>query len=143
MLHKSEHEADVICWNAMIDGYLKCEDLDSAIGLFESMPDKNNGSWNVMISRYAKAGEIEIAQEFFNKMPERDDVSWSAIIYGYIKGDYFKEALRVFHEMQMNGVRPRRYVLSSVLAACANVGALDQVLSIRSSLFYKESGRDN
>ncbi|XP_026458369.1 pentatricopeptide repeat-containing protein At5g66520-like [Papaver somniferum] len=126
MLDKSEEKADVICWNAMIDGYLKCGDLGSAIGLFESMPDKNSGSWNAMISGYAKSGKIDVAQEFFNKMPERDDVSWSAMIDGYIKGGYFKEALRVFHEMQMEGVRPRKYVLSSVLAACANVGALDQ-----------------
>ncbi|KAI3833313.1 hypothetical protein MKW98_006412 [Papaver atlanticum] len=107
MFDESEHEADVICWNAIIVGCLKCGDLDSAIGLFESMPDKNSGPWNVMISGYAKTGKIEIAQD--------------AMIDGYITGSYFKEALRSFHEMQMNGVRPRKYVLSSVLAACAGL----------------------
>ncbi|KAK6911664.1 DYW domain [Dillenia turbinata] len=77
-------DADVICWNAMLDGYLRF-------------------------------GE-----------PERDDISWSAMIDACNKEGYFKEALEVFGKMQRDKVVPKRFVLSSVLAACANLGALDQ-----------------
>ncbi|KAK9083451.1 hypothetical protein Scep_029922 [Stephania cephalantha] len=119
-------EADVVCWNAMIDGYLKCGDVEAATALFEAKEEKNVGSWNAMISGYARCGKIELAEKLFREMPQRDEISWSAIIDGYIKQGCFKEALIVFHEMQNSGARLRKSVLSSVLAACANVGALDE-----------------
>lgn len=121
-----EGDSDIICWNTMVDGYLKCGDVEAAKELFECMPDKNIGSWNAMISGFAKCGMIEEARKLFNEMDKRDEISWSAIIDGYIKGGYYKEALEVFNEMQREDIRPRKFILSSVLAACANVGALDQ-----------------
>ncbi|KAG6646759.1 pentatricopeptide repeat-containing protein At5g66520-like [Carya illinoinensis] len=121
-----EGDSDIICWNAMVDGYLKCGDVEAAKKLFECMPDKNIGSWNAMISGFAKCGMNEEARKLFNEMDKRDEISWSAIIDGYIKGGYYKEALEVFNEMQREDIRPRKFILSSVLAACANVGALDQ-----------------
>ncbi|CAL5378554.1 unnamed protein product [Camellia sinensis] len=119
-------ESDVVCWNAMIDGYMKCGDVEAAKRLFEHMTDKNIGTWNTMISGFARHGMIEEARESFNQMPEKDDISWSAIIDGCNKGGYFKEALEIFHEMQREKIRPRKFVLSSVLASCSNVAALDQ-----------------
>lgn len=119
-------ELDVICCNAMIDGYLKCGDVEAAKELFGSMKDKNIGSWNVMVNGLAKYGKVKEARELFNDMKEKNDISWSGMIDGYIKGGYYKEALEVFNVMQTEKIRPGKFVLSSVLAACANVGALDQ-----------------
>lgn len=125
ILDDENGECDVICCNAMIDGYLKCGQVEAAHELFESMPEKNVGSWNAMISGLARCGMIETARKLFDDMTERDEISWSAIIDGYIKEGCFKEALEVFNEMQREKVRPRKYILSSVLTACANLGALD------------------
>ncbi|GMN44046.1 hypothetical protein TIFTF001_013242 [Ficus carica] len=118
--------SDVVCWNAMIDGCFKFGDVEAAKEVFEQMPSRNIGSWNAMISGFARCGMIELARKFFDEMSERDEISWSAITDGYIKGGYFKEALEVFHLMQKEEIWPRKFILSSVLAACANVGALDQ-----------------
>ncbi|XP_059652280.1 pentatricopeptide repeat-containing protein At5g48910-like [Cornus florida] len=126
MLNDEGEESDVVCWNAMIDGYMKCGDVEAAKELFDGMLKRNVGTWNVMITGFARCGMLEEARKVFDKMPEKDDISWSAIVDGYNKGGYFKEALEIFHEMQREKVRPRKYVLSSLLAACANVGALDQ-----------------
>ncbi|XP_010101867.2 pentatricopeptide repeat-containing protein At5g48910 [Morus notabilis] len=119
-------EIDVVCWNAMIDGCFKFGNVEAAKGVFGEMPSRNVGSWNAMISGFARCGMIETARKFFDEMSERDEISWSAITNGYIKGGYFKEALEVFYLMQREGIGPRKFILSSVLAACANVGALDQ-----------------
>ncbi|PSS28870.1 Pentatricopeptide repeat-containing protein [Actinidia chinensis var. chinensis] len=119
-------ESDVVCWNAMIDGYMKHGDVDGARGMFEAMTEKNIVTWNVMVSGFARLGMIEEARECFDQMPEKDDISWSAIIDGYNGGGYFKEALEIFREMKREKVRPGKFVLSSVLASCANVGALEQ-----------------
>ncbi|KAB2630276.1 pentatricopeptide repeat-containing protein [Pyrus ussuriensis x Pyrus communis] len=119
---------DVVCWNAMIDGYMKCGDVEAAKELFyKHMASKNIGSWNAMVSGLARCGRIKEARELFDGMSERDEISWSAMIDGYIQGGFHKEALEIFNEMQKeNLISPKKFVLSSVLAACANVGAVDQ-----------------
>lgn len=122
----SNGESDVVCFNAMIDGYLRFGNVEAARILFEGFKDKNVGSWNVMISGFARCGMMEEARTLFDEMPVRDDISWSAMIDGYNQGGYFKAGLEIFHKMQEGKIRPRKFVLSSVISACANVGALDQ-----------------
>lgn len=119
-------EPDVVCWNVMIDGYFKCGNVEEAKRVFEDMKEKNIGTWNAMVSGFASCGMIEEAVESFNRMPEKNDLSWSAMIDGYNRGGYYKESLAIFKEMQREKLKPSKFVLSSVLAACANLGALDQ-----------------
>lgn len=126
LLAENKESFDVVCWNAMIDGYLRCADVEAARELFEAMPDKNVGSWNTMVSGLSRLGMIEEARRTFDLMQERDEISWSAMIDGYIRGGCFREALEVFNEMQRKNFQPRKFMLSSVLAACANLGALQQ-----------------
>ncbi|PQP96118.1 pentatricopeptide repeat-containing protein [Prunus yedoensis var. nudiflora] len=128
MLDEAAESNDVICSNAMIDGYMKCGDVEAAKELFEKhMPSKNIGSWNAMVSGLARCGMLKEARELFDGMSEKDEISWSAMVDGYIKGGCHKEALEIFNEMQKeNLLSPRKFILSSVLAACANVGAVDQ-----------------
>ncbi|KAK9070165.1 hypothetical protein SSX86_010565 [Deinandra increscens subsp. villosa] len=117
---------DVVCFNAMIDGYLKSGEIESAWGLFDSGVEKNVGSWNAMVSGLAECGMVEDARKVFDEMPERDEVSWSGMIDGYNKNGCCKEALEVFRAMIREKVRVKKFVLSSVASACANVGSLDQ-----------------
>ncbi|KAI3445430.1 hypothetical protein Pfo_002095 [Paulownia fortunei] len=119
-------KSDVICCNAMIDGYMKFGDVEAARVLFEIMKEKSVGSWNTMISGLCSNEMILEAKNYFNEMPDKDEVSWSAMIDGYNKGGYFKEALEVFGQMQREEIKPSKFVLSGALAACANLGALDQ-----------------
>ena len=120
-------EVDAVCWNAMIDGYLRFGEVEAARELFEGMPDRSMiSTWNAMISGFSRCGMVEVAREFFDEMKERDEISWSAMIDGYIQEGCFMEALEIFHQMQKEKIRPRKFVLPSVLSACANLGALDQ-----------------
>ncbi|KAJ0457131.1 putative tetratricopeptide-like helical domain superfamily, DYW domain-containing protein [Helianthus annuus] len=119
-------EKDVVCFNAMIDGYLKCGEIESASGLFDSMTKKNVGTWNAMVTGLVKCGMVEDARKVFDEMPERDEISWSVMIDGYNKNGCFKEGLEVFRAMLGEEVKPKKFVLSSVASACANVGSLDQ-----------------
>uniref|UniRef100_A0A7N0RJI0 DYW domain-containing protein n=1 Tax=Kalanchoe fedtschenkoi TaxID=63787 RepID=A0A7N0RJI0_KALFE len=102
------------------------EDVGKADVVFKLMRDRSVGSWNVMITGYARCGQIEYARACFDKMSVKDEISWSAMIDGCIKVGCFREALGVFSQMQCEGVELGKHVLSSVLAACANLGALDQ-----------------
>ncbi|KAG6621468.1 hypothetical protein I3842_Q025900 [Carya illinoinensis] len=59
-------------------------------------------------------------------MPKRDVVSCKAIIAGYVQVGCFLVALDLFHKMLQTGPKPNEFTLVSVLAACANLLALDQ-----------------
>lgn len=45
---------DLISWNSMISGYLRCGSIQDAEMLFYSMPEKDVVSWSAMISGYAQ-----------------------------------------------------------------------------------------
>ncbi|KAF9589767.1 hypothetical protein IFM89_028676 [Coptis chinensis] len=65
---------DVVCWNAMIDGYVKYSEMELAKLVFERMV-----SWNTMINGYALVGSIKEAKRLFDEMPERNVVYWNSM----------------------------------------------------------------
>ncbi|XP_057841894.1 pentatricopeptide repeat-containing protein At1g11290, chloroplastic isoform X2 [Cryptomeria japonica] len=79
---------------------------------------------SALVDMYAKCGSIEVARELFDNMPERNLVSCNAMISGYVYNRRYEEALKVFHEMQIAGVKPDSITATSVLPACAYLGAL-------------------
>ncbi|GMH11933.1 hypothetical protein Nepgr_013774 [Nepenthes gracilis] len=81
---------------------------------------------SALIDMYCKCGYLDHASKVFDEMPCRNVVSWSAIISGYVQGDRHIDALRAFQGMLLVNVKPNQTTLSSVLAACAQLGALDQ-----------------
>ena len=60
---------------------------------------------NVLIDIYVKCGRVQKAFELFNQMHRPDVVSGTALIAGYPQNGQGEEALRLFHEMQLAGVK--------------------------------------
>ncbi|KDP26420.1 hypothetical protein JCGZ_17578 [Jatropha curcas] len=81
--------------------------------------------WNVMIDGFVRLGDIGASRKLFNKMPQRSVVSWNVMISGYAQNGFFKEAMDVFHDMQMGDVSPNYITLVSVLPAISRLGALE------------------
>eukprot|EP01018_Ginkgo_biloba_P039546 Gb_03570 [translate_table: standard] len=81
---------------------------------------------NSLVDLYAKCRIIEIARIVFDKMCERDVVSWNAMITGYAQNGYSDEALKVFRQMEVAGVKPDSVTIVSILPACADLAALQQ-----------------
>lgn len=82
---------------------------------------------SVLVDMYSKCGYCDDARKVFNEMPSRNVVSWSTMISGYVLNDRFKDALHLFQEMLMeDDVKPNESTLTSVLTACAQLGAFDQ-----------------
>ena len=61
----------------------------------------------------------------FDCMPERNVVSWSGMIAGYDLNGQDEEALKVFCQALMMGLRPNYFIFSTVLSVCVNITALD------------------
>ncbi|CBI21289.3 unnamed protein product, partial [Vitis vinifera] len=79
-----------------------------------------------IIDMYCKCGKVEMARKAFDRMREKNVKSWSAMVAGYGMHGHAKEALEVFYEMNMAGVKPNYITFVSVLAACSHAGLLEE-----------------
>lgn len=96
---------------------------------------------NSLINMYGKCGEIKHSCSVFDKMSHRTVASWSALIAGYANLGMWSDCLRVFNEMNSEGVlRAEESILVSVLSACTHLGALDLGRSIHGHLLRSMSG---
>jgi pentatricopeptide repeat protein len=81
---------------------------------------------NGLITMYAKCGSIGCADQLFREMPKRDVVSWTAMIFGYAQNGKGNEAVQLFEEMKMAGIKPNQITMTGVLSACSHVGLVDE-----------------
>ncbi|XP_020595720.1 pentatricopeptide repeat-containing protein At4g38010 [Phalaenopsis equestris] len=80
---------------------------------------------NALLDMYVKCESVEESRMLFEGLHVKDIVSWTSVISGLVQCKQPKEALDFFHAMQASGMEPDKVVLSSVLSACASLGALD------------------
>eukprot|EP01018_Ginkgo_biloba_P030203 Gb_04430 [translate_table: standard] len=80
---------------------------------------------SALVDMYAKCGSIEIAREIFDKMSQRNVVSCNAMIAGYSQSRRGDEALKVYRQMQLDGMKPDSTTVTSVLPACAHLASLE------------------
>jgi len=90
--------ADVVSWNTVIGGYVKCGDIENTRWVFDEMPHRNGVSWSAMVGAYAGAGELDVAREMFVRMPAigRNVVTWNSMIAGYAENNMGNDALMLF-----------------------------------------------
>ncbi|OVA04074.1 Pentatricopeptide repeat [Macleaya cordata] len=81
---------------------------------------------SALVDMYSKSGSIKYAEKVFKRMAHRNIVSWTALIVGYGQNGLSEEAVRIFCEMQRNGVEPDDFTLGSVISSCANLATLEE-----------------
>ncbi|XVF47882.1 hypothetical protein PTKIN_Ptkin03bG0145800 [Pterospermum kingtungense] len=77
-----------------------------------------------LITAYSRLNEIESARMLFDESSEKTPASWNAMISGYTQNGLTEEAISLFQEMQMSKVSPNPVTVTSILSACAQLGAL-------------------
>jgi pentatricopeptide repeat protein len=81
---------------------------------------------NALIDMYAKCYSIENAHNLFDMMIKKDVVSWNAMISSYVLNERFVEALRLFHQMGLVGIKPDWVAVVSALCSCARLATFHQ-----------------
>lgn len=61
-------ERNVVSWNTLLAGYIRCGDVDTARKVFDEMPEKNVVSWTIMIAGFARHGKCKQALSFFSQL---------------------------------------------------------------------------
>ena len=76
---------------------------------------------NTLVVMYAKCGEFGDSRRLFDEILERDVVSWNALFSCYVQSDFCREAVELFGEMIVSGIRPNEFTFSSIINACAGL----------------------
>lgn len=71
---------------------------------------------------YAKCGIIEEAEKIFAEFDRPDVVSWTAMMSAYVEQGNEETALRLFRQMQEEGVCANTQTFVVVIQACASLG---------------------
>ncbi|XWS58627.1 hypothetical protein CRYUN_Cryun08bG0051000 [Craigia yunnanensis] len=79
-----------------------------------------------LVDMYAKCGNIKAARWVFDHMEHRDMVSWTAIIMGHAMHGHAHDALSLFKQMEMDGVKPNYISFIAVFTACSHAGLTDE-----------------
>ncbi|OMP01633.1 hypothetical protein CCACVL1_03047 [Corchorus capsularis] len=77
-----------------------------------------------LTTAYSRLNEIESARKLFDESSEKTSASWNAMISGYTQNGLTEAAVSLFQEMQMSKVSPNPVTVTSILSACAQLGAL-------------------
>ncbi|KAK7390096.1 hypothetical protein VNO78_25395 [Psophocarpus tetragonolobus] len=78
-----------------------------------------------LLDMYGKRGDIIESQRVFNEAHERTPFSWTAIISAYARHGNFESVMRLYTEMEREGISPDSITFLSVLAACCRKGMVD------------------
>ncbi|KAG8372176.1 hypothetical protein BUALT_Bualt12G0039200 [Buddleja alternifolia] len=81
---------------------------------------------NSLVDLYFKCGKVELSENIFYKMPKSNIVAWNVMISGYVSVGCYFEALGIYDEMREIGVKPDAITLTSALAACSQLAALER-----------------
>ncbi|XP_057975068.1 pentatricopeptide repeat-containing protein At3g26540 [Malania oleifera] len=81
---------------------------------------------NALLDMYGKCGNLRSARVWFYQMSHwRDRVSWNALLTSCARHGLSEEAMMIFSEMQWE-TTPSKFTFGTLLAACANIFALEQ-----------------
>jgi pentatricopeptide repeat protein len=75
---------------------------------------------------YAKCSDLVAAKYIFCEMRRKDVVSWTSIIVGTAQHGLAEEALTLYDDMVMAGVKPNEVTFVGLIYACSHVGLVSK-----------------
>ncbi|XP_077251110.1 pentatricopeptide repeat-containing protein DOT4, chloroplastic-like [Tasmannia lanceolata] len=87
--------------------------------------DKEMTFSNSLLDMYSKCSNLDDGVQIFGKMNKRSVVSWTSMISGYARDGQLDEAIRLFHEMETEGIKPDVFAVTGILHACTSNGSLE------------------
>ncbi|KAK6277702.1 hypothetical protein POUND7_018025 [Theobroma cacao] len=79
-----------------------------------------------LVNMYNKCGSIERASRAFLEMSARTLISWTSMINAFTQNGQTQQALQLFEDMRLVGVRPNQVTFVGVLSACGHAGMVDE-----------------
>ncbi|RVW60601.1 Pentatricopeptide repeat-containing protein [Vitis vinifera] len=117
---------DVVSWTAIISAYVQAGHGEVALDLFLDMLARgikpNQLTVTSLLSACGNLGWLLCVEE----MPEHDLITWNAVLVGCAQNGLGKEAIKIFEQMEVEGILPDQMSFLGVLCACSHAGLVDE-----------------
>ncbi|KAH7426734.1 hypothetical protein KP509_10G014900 [Ceratopteris richardii] len=111
--------------------------------IFERGLDSDVFVMNCIVAFYAQCGCLDDAYRVLERYSRLELVTWSILIGQYTKFGRASEALDMFSQMLMQGIKPDRVIFTVVLNACANARNVEQGMLVHGLLIQSGLKTDN
>lgn len=98
---------------------------------------------NALVHMYDRCGSIEEACLAFGKMPEHNVITWNALIAAHAKHGQGREALQLYHQMQLENVIPDNVTFVNTLDMFASRGSLRECKWLHARIVVSGFERDS
>lgn len=86
---------------------------------------------NTLVSMYAKCGAVFEAEKVFEALAQRDVVSWNAMLSAYVEQGEGDKALRLYRQMQTDGIDPDELTFAVALQACTTLTEKEENMCLK------------
>ncbi|KAH7847770.1 hypothetical protein Vadar_030062 [Vaccinium darrowii] len=90
--------------------------------LMRSVSIPEFSTYNKILEMYGKCGSMEDAFTVFDKMPQRNLTSWDTMITWLAKNGHGEEAIDLFTQFKLSGLKPDGPMFIGVFSACSVLG---------------------
>lgn len=123
---RNDLNSDVVVASSIVNMYAKCERIDCARQVFDSITKGDLVLWNTMLAAYAELGHSGEALKLFYQMQLESVppnlISWNSVILGFLKIGQVNEAKDMFLQMQSVGIQPNLITWTSLVSGLAENG---------------------
>ncbi|KAG5626602.1 hypothetical protein H5410_011820 [Solanum commersonii] len=121
-------ESNILIRTALINMYVKNDNIKLARVVFDSTDNRNLPCWNSIISGYTALGYLDDAWEIFHEMKtcniKPDIITWNSLLSGHFLHGSYREVLAIVRRMQSAGYQPNHNSITSALQAVSVLGYL-------------------
>nr|KYP72543.1 Pentatricopeptide repeat-containing protein At1g06145 family [Cajanus cajan] len=111
-------DSHVFVQTTLVEFYSTLGEVGSSRKVFDDMPERDVFAWTVMISAYVRDGDMASAGRL-------DIISWTTMMNCYSRNKRYSDVIALFHDMIEKGMIPDEVTMTTVISACAHLGALD------------------
>ncbi|KAL6003626.1 hypothetical protein ACLOJK_023859 [Asimina triloba] len=130
-------ERDGYCWNVMIAGFVRWDDILTARELFDEFPQKDVVSWTAMISAYARKGFYREALHLFAQMQvslcKPNHLTLASVLSSCAHLGAIRVGMLVHQFIEKNGIFLDAYIgttLIDMYSKCGNIKSSFKVFDL-------------
>ncbi|KAF9686715.1 hypothetical protein SADUNF_Sadunf02G0018200 [Salix dunnii] len=116
---------DSVVLSSLLHMYVQFDRLKDARNVFDKLPQPGVVTSSALISHFARKGRVKETMELFHQTRylgvELNLVSWNGMISGFNRSGGYLDAVLMFRNMHLEGLKPDGTSVSSVLPAVGDL----------------------